>query len=303
MIRLKRFLASRLIRFSYGRTDRKRDTGQKTPADILRFDNILYGDDKRLKKWQLLDVYRPAGTDISKDKLPVIISVHGGSWVYGDKERYQFYCMRLAQHGFAVVNFSYRLAPESRFPSSVQDTEKIFQFVADNAAQYGFDTENVFAVGDSAGGHLLSMYIAALTNDEYRKNFPFIKTDKKLTLRGIALNCGKYNLNDDDKRIKLLLGGYMPQGGTSQELQILNSASQVTEAFPPTFLMSCPGDFLRNEADLMKAALDKAKVRNEFHSYGTEEKPLWHVFHLNPKLEEAVHCNDDECSFFKSLIK
>ena len=304
LIKLKQFGASRLIRFAYGKTDRKRDAGQTTPADITRYDNILYGNDRRLKKWQLLDVYRPkteTATDNSLKKLPVIISVHGGSWVYGNKDKYQFYCMNLAQHGFAVVNFSYRLAPEAKFPSSMQDTEKVFQFVADNAEAYGFDTSNVFAVGDSAGGHLLSLYTAALTNKDFGKNFDFIKS-KKLTYRAVALNCAKYNLYDDDPRFKLLLSGYMQNGGTKEELEILNSASHVTKDFPPAFVMTCEGDFLKEEAGLMKSALDKAGVQNELHIYGNDKEPLWHVFHLNLKLEEATRCNDDECRFFKSFI-
>lgn len=54
--------------------------------------------------------------------IPVIVSVHGGGWGYGDKERYQYYCMSLAQQGFAVVNFSYRLASKYKFPAPLEDT-------------------------------------------------------------------------------------------------------------------------------------------------------------------------------------
>ena len=302
---IKRFLASRFIRYAYGKNDRKRDAGQTTPADITRFDNILYGSDQKLRKWQLLDVYRPAKeveSDGSLKKLPVIISVHGGSFVYGDKDDYQFYCMRLAQYGFAVVNYSYRLAPEARFPSSLEDTERVFQFVEDNAEKYGFDCNNVFAAGDSAGGHLLTMYVTALTNKDFGKNFTFLR-EKKLTLRGLALNNGKYNLNDDDPRVKLLLSGLMPEGGTEEELKIMDAASHVTKDFPPSFVMTCQGDFLKHDSDMIKTVLDKAGVRNEYHCYGNDEQPLWHVFHLYPKLEEAKQCNDDECRFFHSLIQ
>ena len=305
MATLKQFIASRQIRHAFGSSDRKRDKGQTTPSDIIRFDDILYGDDMRFKKWQLLDVYRPkdaSEADGSLKKLPVIISVHGGGWVYGDKECYQWYCMRLAQRGFAVVNFSYRLAPEAKFPSSMQDTEKVFQFVADNAAQYGFDTENVFAVGDSAGGHLLSLYAAALTNKDFGKNFEFIR-DKKLTLRALGLNCGKYTLDDTDPKFKLLRSGFLPKGGTPEEVKLVDSAAHVTSDYPPSFVMTCLGDFLKDQANVMKAALEAAGVRYELHCYGTEEQPLWHVFHCDPHLQEAVQCNDDECNFFRSLIK
>ncbi len=305
MTTLLQFIGSRKIRHEFGSSDKRRDAGQTTPADIMRYDDILYGDDKRLRKWQLLDVYRPKAAveeDGSLKKLPVIISVHGGGWVYGDKERYQWYCMRLAQRNFAVVNFSYRLAPEAKFPSSLQDTEKVFQFVADQAQTYGFDTNNVFAVGDSAGGHLLAMYTAAITNKDFGKNFPFIK-EKKLTLRAVALNCAKYHLNDKEPKFKLLLSGLMPEGGTEEEIKFLNTTSHVTKDFPPAFIMTCEGDFVKEEAPLMKAALDKAGARNEYHCYGSPEKPLWHVFHCDPKLEEARRCNDDECNFFRSLIE
>lgn len=305
MITLKQFFVSRKIRHTFGSGDKKRDAGQTTPADITRYDDILYGNDKKFKKWQYLDVYRPKDAveaDGSLKKLPVIISVHGGAWVYGDKYRYQWYCMRLAQRGFAVVNYSYRLAPEAKFPASMQDTEKVFQWTADNATAYGFDTSNVFAVGDSAGGHLLTLYTDAITNKDFGKNFDFIH-EKNLTLRGVALNCGKYTLDDNDKQIKLLLSGLMPKGGTKEEVELLDTAAHVCPDFPPAFIMTCEGDFLKAQAPIIKQALDAVKVQNEFHCYGTAEKPLWHVFHCDPKLSEAVVCNDEECSFFRSLIK
>lgn len=305
MATLIQFLASRKIRHAYGSTDKKRDAGQTSPKDITRYDNILYGTDLKYEKWQLLDVYRPKAaleSDGSLKKLPVIVSVHGGAWVYGDKDRYQFYCMRLAQHGFAVINFSYRLAPERKFPSSMQDTEAVFQWLCNNAEHFGFDTSNVFAAGDSAGGHLLSLYTDAITNKEYGKIYSFIK-EKPMKLRGVALNCGKYTLDDSDPKFRLLRSGYLPDGGTEDEIKMIDAAANVSKDFPPAFIMTCTGDFLREQADIMKAALDTAGVQNEFHCYGTSEKPLWHVFHLDPRLDEAVICNDEECNFFRTLIK
>ena len=95
------------VRKSFKEFDDVRDAGLTTPEDIVRFDDICYGEDIN---WQKLDVYRPKSA--VGQVLPVSVSIHGGGWVYGDKERYQYYCMSLAQHGFAVVNYTYRLAPE-----------------------------------------------------------------------------------------------------------------------------------------------------------------------------------------------
>ena len=69
------------IRHDWGLSDAKRDETKKTPENIQRFDNILYGEDKT---WQILDVYKPKSAEV---KLPVIVNVHGGGWVYGTKEK------------------------------------------------------------------------------------------------------------------------------------------------------------------------------------------------------------------------
>ena len=82
-----------MMRLAFKRGDDKRDAGLTVPADVRRVVDIPYGADK---KWNLLDVYRPKD---AKGRLPVIVSVHGGGWVYGDKDHvlgHVFHCnMRL----------------------------------------------------------------------------------------------------------------------------------------------------------------------------------------------------------------
>ncbi|MCD8019444.1 MAG: carboxylesterase family protein [Clostridiales bacterium] len=90
--------ASDSVRMNFGKGDDIRDAGLTTPDTIQRFDDLRYGNDADC---QLLDVYRPK--EAHGEVLPVIISVHGGGWVYGDKERYQYYCMSLAERGFSAV--------------------------------------------------------------------------------------------------------------------------------------------------------------------------------------------------------
>ena len=184
----------------------------------------------------------------------------------------------------------------------MMDTETVFQWACNHAAEYGFDTDNFFAVGDSAGGHLLSLYTDALSNSKFRQQFDFIK-DKPMTLRGVGLNCGKYNLDDDEFKYKLLRSGFLPNKGTKEEIKMVDATAHVSHNFPPAFIVTCVGDFLWEQANLIKAALDAAGVKNELHCYGTTEKPLWHVFHCSPTINEASQGTDDECEFFRSLRK
>lgn len=286
------------IRKTFHEADMLRDDGLKTPEGIMRFDNILYGSDP---KWNIMDIYCPKNNE--GKKFPVIVSVHGGGWVYGDKEVYQFYCMSLARRGFAVVNFTYRLAPEFKFPAALEDLSQVLNWIKLHAAEYQINKEQIFAVGDSAGAHQLALYTEIMTNKAYAENFD-IDVPEGIRFKGIALNCGHYRTISDpaDTQTPLLMADYLPNGGTQEELEMIDVTEHVTEKFPPVFLMTASGDFLKNQAVLMSEALSDKEVPFIYRFYGNHSRQLGHVFHCNIKLKDADICNDEECSFFKSLL-
>lgn len=287
-----------MVRTMFGRGDDKRDAGCTTPEDIRRIDDISYGPDP---KWNRLDVYRPKNV---RGPLPVIVSVHGGGWVYGDKERYQYYCMSLAQQGFAVVNFTYRLAPEHKFPAPVEDTNRVFEWVLAHAGQYGFDTGNIFGVGDSAGAHLLAMYSCMCVDPRYASEFS-AQVPAGFVPRAVALNCGIYQIEKNGRKnlTTMLMADYLPQNGTEEELQQLNVLKHVTGAFPPAFVMTAEGDFLAKQAAPLVKRLQELGAEAEYHYYGDKEHVLGHVFHCNIRSESAVRCNMEECEFFRRHIQ
>lgn len=293
-------LVSEMIRKNFRESDERRDAGLTTPEDILRYDDLCYGTDPA---WQLLDVYRPKARQ--GETLPVIVSVHGGGWVYGDKEIYQHYCMNLAQRGFAVVNFTYRLAPEFKYPAPLEDTNLVFAWVLAHAAEYGFDKHNVFAVGDSAGAHCLGLYAALCTNPAYAGRYAF-QPPAGFAPRAIALNCGAYKITldgDPQSLTRLLMGEYLPHQGSEEELALISVCDHITPAYPPTFFMTAVDDFLKDDAPLLQHALMKQEVPFVFRFYGDSENRLGHVFHCDVKSEAARQCNDEECAFFRAMCK
>ena len=282
--------ASDFMRMDAKRNDDIRDAGLTTPADIVRLDDIPYGPDPAC---QSLDLYRPRSA--GGQKLPVLFSVHGGGWVYGDKERYQYYCMSLAQRGFAVVNFTYRLAPEHKYPAPLEDTNLVVRWILDHGEELALDTDHVFAVGDSAGAHLLSLYACICTNPAYAAEYDFAPP-AGFAPTALALNCGNYDISLEPGSPKTrpftqqLLADFLPEGG------------HMTPAFPPSFLMTANGDFLKAQVPILSARLAELEVPHIARFYGTPARPLNHVFHCDMRLEEARLCNDEECDFFRRFL-
>lgn len=293
---------SEQVRKEWSINDAARDAGQITPADIERYDNIQYGSDP---VWNILDVYKPEKE--AAETLPVIMIVHGGGWVYGTKETYQYYGMGLARRGFAVINFTYRLAPESKFPAQLEDINSVTAWMYDNSGTYGFDTNNVFMAGDSAGAHLLGLYTAVCTDSAYAANYMF-KIPHNFVPKAIAMNCGAYRLYSDDG---LPAGGavdgglmedLLPENGSKAEISLINVVDHINSKFPPAYIMTAEGDFLKDQAPLLEDAYKEAGVYFVSKVYGGKDDLLYHVFHVTMDEPAAAQCNDDECSFFKRLI-
>ncbi len=290
--------SSRIVRIMFAEGDRARDKGLQTPEDVIRYDDIQYDTQSPL---QILDVYRPREKE--GDKLPVIMIVHGGGWVYGTKETYQFYGMSLAQRGFAVVNYSYRLAPEDKFPACYEDTNRVAGWILEKADLYGFDTDRIFAVGDSAGGMILAGYAGILTNPDFAALFDF-KTPENFRLRGAALNCASLTLKKgggSKLARELILKDLLPDHGSEKEYRQLNVIPYLTKDYIPIYLAAANKDQVIpiEESQVFSEKLTELGIDHVFKVYGTDQAPMGHVFHCNVRLAEGKECNDDECAFFK----
>ncbi|WP_333606328.1 alpha/beta hydrolase [Novosphingobium sp.] len=117
-------------------------------------EDLAYGPASRNR----LDVYP---TD--KANAPVLLFVHGGGFVGGDKRGdQQFYAnvgRYFAAHGFLTILANYRLAPDSVWPSGNEDVAAMIDWIRQNAAQYGGDPQQLVLIGQSAGAAHVSGYL------------------------------------------------------------------------------------------------------------------------------------------------
>ena len=210
--------------------------------------------------------------------------------------------MDLAQRGFTVVNFSYRLAPKNKFPVPVIETNEVMEWVCSNAAAYCIDLDNIFITGDSAGAQIASQYSAIVTNPEYAALFAL--NVPKFNLRAIALNCGFYDMLLEYKpHLPGLIGNYFGKDPRAHGEKV-NVLKYINKNYPPAFIMSSANDFLLPYALPMFEHLQSKGIKSVCKIYGAEEqKEIGHVFHLNIHSPAARECNDAECGFFRGFVE
>ena len=105
-----------------------------------------------------MDVYVPA--DSKPRPLPVVVHVHGGGWVGGNRSTgSRFVEMKpvLLDRGYLVVSLDYRLAPAHKYPAQIQDVKCAIRHLRGRAAEYGLDPDRIGAWGGSAGGQLVAL--------------------------------------------------------------------------------------------------------------------------------------------------
>jgi acetyl esterase/lipase len=142
--------------------------------DVVRVADLAYGD---AGKRNLLDVYhhrsRPEG-------CPVLVYVHGGAWVTGNKNRQGLPILyHFASRGWLCVAPNYRLCPDASFPDPLVDVKRVIAWVRAHAHEHGGDPAQIFMTGGSAGGHLSAL--AALTANDPTFQPGFEDVDTSLT--------------------------------------------------------------------------------------------------------------------------
>lgn len=101
-----------------------------------------------------MDIYRPKG---EWGALPAVVCIHGGGWAKGDRTSHAKIAQALAARGYVAATISYRLSGEAPFPAQIYDCKAAVRFLRANAKTYGINSDQIGAIGLSAGGHLTAL--------------------------------------------------------------------------------------------------------------------------------------------------
>lgn len=172
-----------------------------------------YGEHERHR----LDIFTPA--EAADHKRPLLVFVHGGGFVMGDKhtEGTPFYDNVghwAVRNGFNAVTLTYRLAPEYQWPAGIEDLHAAVQWLQKEGDSHGISADKLFLVGQSAGACHVASYITR----------PDIYAPNPVGVSGAVLLSGLYNftaesVNDMEKSY---LGGDAAHYADRSSLQALS---------------------------------------------------------------------------------
>ena len=139
--------------------------------DVTQVRNLRYAEHGRKG---LLDVYHHRSKPLAS---PVLLQIHGGGWVIGNKDQ-QAKPMMLHQsaEGWVCVSPNYRLSPRATFPDHLVDLKRVIGWIKEHIAEYGGDPEAIFVTGGSAGGHLTALVALTANDPEFQPGFEHVDT-------------------------------------------------------------------------------------------------------------------------------
>ncbi len=283
-----------------GKNDAKRIASQTEPAGLRQILDIPYINDGH--KGHLLDIYYPEGTT---EKLPVIIDIHGGGWMYGYKEINKYFCLKLAQKGFLVASINYRLAGEVLFDDQIRDIFAALTWLGKNLKDYPADMDNIFLAGDSAGGHFVCVTTAINLNEDMQKDFgvEYVGYDFK----AVSAICPAIDLLSPNflmnVNVPVLLGDDWKNSKFKKYMKVENL---VSSKFPPFHILTAQGDgLLKKQAPILADIFRKNNVDFRFCNFTGQlnGKYLGHVFNVvDPFSIYGEQANTDITDFFKSKM-
>jgi acetyl esterase/lipase len=240
-------------------------------TNVVAAKNIRYHDQS---SEQILDIRRPQAT---VTPAPVMIYVHGSSWIGGSRSQGAHLITELAARGWICVSIDYRLGPRNRWPTLIVDVKRAIAWVRANIAAYGGDPSFIAVTGGSAGAHLAALAALSPNDPAFQPGF----TDADTTIQAAALLYGVYDLtalNDDGQpRLRNYVRKVMFEADLADDPRTWRAASpthRLNENAPPLFLIHGDRDEIVSVNQARRFAEHARKTTTQ--PFGYAELPYAH---------------------------
>jgi len=247
-------------------------------------------------KDNLVDLYIPNQTEAP---TPIVIWIHGGAFVGGDKSDIEIYATSLAAEGIAVACINYRRAPEAKYPAPLIQTAEAYIWLKDIANTYSIDINRIILAGDSAGAHIAAQLAAVQTNSTYAVELELEQVIPQDSIKAVLLFCGPFEIAKMDEisspAINFFMNctawAYFGQKNWQETFEHKATiANHITGDFPPAFITDGNTFSFEEHGMALAKALEENAVPAEvyFIPPETETAPHEYQFIMNtPAAQES----------------
>jgi len=235
-------------------------------------------------------VYKPLKLRETNGLSPCLVFFHGGGWVIGDLDSHDVVCRTLANEGqLIVISVDYRLAPEHRFPSAVDDAIAATQWVSNNASSLGIDPAQLFVGGDSAGGNLAAVVaINARSEGPKLAGQVLIYPATDFSMSHPSHSEPETSVLLTHSVIRWFSNHYLNGADGVGDWRASPARVQNLSGLPPAFVLTAGADPLRDEGDEFAVRLGNAGVPVVYRTYPGQFHGFLTMGKLLPKAGEAM---------------
>lgn len=302
------FVVKRLIEAK----DQKRMRREVLPKEITHTEYVYLEDGHHLHRFNLYKNLKVKDTK----HLPLIIDIHGGGWICGDKDTNNHFNYHLALGGNNVSSLSYRTIDRCTIREQIQDIFAYLHFLEEHADYLGICLNDVSLTGDSAGGQLA--LLAHCINQDKKLQKLFSVLPVKFSAKCLILNHSVCYINEAGKlpgrpitsRLlcipglqRMMYGKKFTQNklyqNTFSPMRYIHEGSKI----PPILLITSKGD--KNYSyQTLKLYRDLTAAGRMCELYYEKNANAGHVFNVAyPDSAAGKKCNRHILKYIKDLEK
>ena len=201
----------------------------------------------------------------TNEKLPVILYIHGGGWILGNKETHDMLIKNLSlKTNSAVIFPEYSLSPEVHFPVAIEQIYSGLKYIYDNPEEFNIDNSKIVLAGDSAGGN---MAVAVALKSKYDNGPKIIYQILLYPVTDFDMKTGSYEEFKDGpwltkKAMEWFSEAYIQNKSEKSDIYAspLKANVENLKDLPSTLIITAENDVLRDEGELLADKLDNAGV-------------------------------------------
>jgi acetyl esterase/lipase len=229
-----------------------------------------------------LDLYMPDNTA----NPPLIMLIHGGAWMYGDRK--SPIMLWQVERGYALASIEYRLTGQGVFPAHIIDCKDALVYLKQNAGKYGYDASRIIAAGDSAGGHLAALMGTSNGQTDWEPTGADCNVQAVVDYYG-PTSLGRdwpglleedKGLSDPDSVQSQLLGAYIFSKQGKSRAMAANPITYIDGSEPPFLILHGDADtvvpytqslYLRNALEAAGVSVAMHRVHGGGHGFESAE--------------------------------